>query len=182
MTKLIEANDSIVAKAEATEIWTKAMWEVFYCVPHEVREDVLQAMLQQELDRRKEPMFVLQSIDQIFARREELFKYYHEQREAISLIIQCLVRKITNNDSKEGAAKTLYREHRHGTGSGWLPHYLDGLPGLKVDIKRCAAISDQNGKSELKFFFEPQVDDGAPLAVLDAGDDLDLPPPRGTVR
>jgi hypothetical protein len=62
----------------------------------------------------------------------------------VSLIIQTLVRSITNSHSSDDAATILFREHRMGTGSGWLPDYLDGLPGLDVDLKRCRAISDSN--------------------------------------
>jgi hypothetical protein len=31
--------------------------------------------------------------------------------------------------------------HTNGTGSGWLPDYLDGLPAIKVDLKQAAAIA-----------------------------------------
>ena len=65
-------------------------------------------------------------------------------------MVQVLTRSITNNFSKEDAAKVLFREHRHGTGSGWLPDYLDGLPGIEVDRETCAAIADEVGPSKLR--------------------------------
>jgi hypothetical protein len=45
-----------------------------------------------------------------------------------SLLVQVFVRDITNNHSKADAAAILFVEHRHGTGSGWLPDYLRDLP------------------------------------------------------
>jgi len=76
-------------------------------------------------------------------------KNWHAENEAVSLIIQTLVRSITNSHSSADAAMILFQEHRMGTGSGWLPDYLDGLPGLDVDLKRCRAISDSNAGSKL---------------------------------
>ncbi len=61
-------------------------------------------------------------------------------------MVQSLVRFITNNHAPERAAAILFREHRapgfHGTGSGFLPDYLDGLPGLTVDHGRCIKIAE----------------------------------------
>ena len=67
----------------------------------------------------------------------------------VSLIIQTLVRSITNSHSSDDAATILFREHQLGTGSGWLPDDLNGLPGLDVDLKRCRAISDSIAGSKL---------------------------------
>ena len=44
----------------------------------------------------------------------------------------------------------LFREHRNGTGSGWVPEALDGLPGIKVNRNKCAAIADAAGPSKLR--------------------------------
>ena len=58
---------------------------------------------------------------------------------------------ITNNFSKEDAARILFRDHYgRGTGSGWLPDYLDGLPGITIDKAKCAEISDSAGPSQLR--------------------------------
>jgi hypothetical protein len=47
-------------------------------------------------------------------------------------MIQVMTRSITNNISMEDAAKVLLRRQgRGGTGSRWLPDYLDGLPGSR---------------------------------------------------
>jgi hypothetical protein len=68
-------------------------------------------------------------------------KNWHAENEAVSLIIQTLVRSITNSHSSDEAAAILFREHRMGNDIGWLPDYLDGLPGLDVDLKRCRALT-----------------------------------------
>ena len=66
-------------------------------------------------------------------------------------MVQVLTRSITNNFSKEDAAKVLFRRQgRDGTGSRWLPDYLDGLPGIEVDRETCAAIADEVGPSKLR--------------------------------
>ena len=55
-------------------------------------------------------------------------KRWHAVDEATSVIVQVLVRDIANSHSKADAAAVLFRNHHgRGTGSGWLPDYLDGL-------------------------------------------------------
>jgi hypothetical protein len=34
----------------------------------------------------------------------------------------------------DGTSKLLFR-------GNWLPHYLNGLPGIKVNLKRCETIA-----------------------------------------
>jgi hypothetical protein len=51
----------------------------------------------------------------------------------------------------ELASAVLFRRQgRGGTGSRWLPDYLDGLPGIEVDKKKCADIADTAGPSRLR--------------------------------
>jgi hypothetical protein len=69
------------------------------------------------------------------------FRYWNRIMRFKSLIIQVFTRDITNDHSAEDAAKILFTQHRNGNGSGWLPDYLDGLPALKVDLKKAASIS-----------------------------------------
>jgi hypothetical protein len=124
------------------QIWVKAFDNVLLAIPIQFRIRVLEAVLQQQRKELGEPL--IQRASEIDVR------YYYETKEAISLLIQILVRSISNNASKEDAAKILYRDHHgRGTGSGWLPDYLQGLPGLKIDRERCVEISDSNGPSEL---------------------------------
>jgi hypothetical protein len=69
------------------------------------------------------------------------WRYSNSIMQFKSLIIQVFLRNITNNHSREDAAKILFMGHRNGTGSGWLPDYLDGLPAIKVDLEKAAAIA-----------------------------------------
>lgn len=139
----------------AIEVWTEVLGDALYCVPREIREQVLSALLERE--RAREPIQIVRISD--FDAGE--FKNYHAEKEAVSLMVQVLTRSITNNFSKDDAAKVLFREHRNGTGSGWLPDYLDGLPGIKVNRDKCAAIADAAGPSKLreKASEEPVNDD-----------------------
>jgi hypothetical protein len=70
------------------------------------------------------------------------WRYWNSVMRFKSLIIQVFLRNITSNHSREDAAKILFMGHSNGTGSGWLPDYLDGLPAIKVDLEKAAAIAD----------------------------------------
>jgi len=72
------------------------------------------------------------------------WRYWNSIMRFKSLIIQVFLRNITNSHSKEDAAKILFMGHSNGTGSGWLPDYLDGLPAIKVDLEKAAAIAQLN--------------------------------------
>ena len=63
-----------------------------------------------------------------------------------SLIIQVLTRSIVNNHSPECAAGILFQDHPRGHGSGWLLDYLDRLPGITVNRKRCVALATKQKK------------------------------------
>ena len=108
----------------AIEIWTEALGGVIaFCIPSEIREQVLSALLEEQKERGTTAKpFKLGKLDP---------EKYHAKKEALSLMIQVMTRSITNNISKEDAAKVLFRRQgRDGTGSRWLPDYLDGLPAL----------------------------------------------------
>jgi hypothetical protein len=74
---------------------------------------------------------------------------YHRYRGRImrfkSLVLQVFARDIINNHSPENAARILFAEHRNGHGSGYLPDYLNHLPGIKVDFNKIAAFQRENG-------------------------------------
>ena len=126
--------------------WFKALNNILEsCVPNSVRLDVLRRLTDDEIERQKKAGEL-----QIYTAAEfvndpkfrEYLKYHGEVMEAYSIIIQVLTRLITNNHSPEDAAKILFREHRRGTGSRWLPDYLDNLPGIEVDRKLCLQIAE----------------------------------------
>jgi hypothetical protein len=114
-------------------IWREAIQKALYCVPFEDREEVLRQLTAKHAADLAGPRFKVISFQDLTAPCET---------EASSLIVQVLVRSITNNHSPERASAILFREHRDGTGSGWLPDYLDGLPGITVDRDRCIAIAE----------------------------------------
>ena len=109
----------------AIKIWTEALGGVIaFCIPSEIREQVLSALLEEQKERGTTAKpFKLGKLDP---------EKYHAKKEALSLMIQVMTRSITNNISKEDAAKVLFRRQgRDGTGSRWLPDCLDGLPALR---------------------------------------------------
>ena len=138
------------ADERTIDVWFDVMEKVLFCLPPAVRLEVLHKLTASEIERRENerdngPIRIISLADF----DPTTLKNWHAVKEAESLIIQVLVRSITNNYSPSDAAKVLFREHRRGTGSRWLPDYLDGLPGITVDLKRCHTISASNGASKL---------------------------------
>jgi hypothetical protein len=131
---------------ENVAVWFAALVDVLFCVPRDFRLEALRRLIGGEEERQCTGPLKFWTFSDIDLAE---FKYWRAEKEAARLIIRVLVRSITNNHSKDDAARVLFREHRMGTGSGWLPDYLDGLPGVTVDLKRCQAIADANEKSEL---------------------------------
>ena len=86
----------------AIEIWTEALGGVIaFCIPSEIREQVLSALLEEQKERGTTAKpFKLGKLDP---------EKYHAKKEALSLMIQVMTRSITNNFSKEDAAKVLFR-------------------------------------------------------------------------
>jgi hypothetical protein len=78
-------------------------------------------------------------------------RYWHDAMELRSVVVQVFTRRIRNNNSPENAARILFNEHirgsRKGRGSGWLPHYLDGLPAVTIDLNWAAEIADGRSAS-----------------------------------
>ena len=134
--------------------WGEALQSLMQlCVPSTMRERVLVDLLDQERTRK---LLRIISYDELMAMD---FADYRAKKDAASLMVQVLVRSITNNFSKEDAAEILFQDHYgRGTGSGWLPDYLHGLPGISVDLAKCAEIADAAGPSLLR-----EVTDGAAL-------------------
>jgi hypothetical protein len=114
--------------------WVGAIELATFCVPPKLRLEVLSRLLDNESERH----------DRIITRYTfdpAKLKNWHAENEAVSLIIQTLVRSITNSHSSDEAAAILFREHRMWSDIGWLPDCLNGLPGLDVDLKRCRALT-----------------------------------------
>jgi hypothetical protein len=113
--------------------WTDALDNLIArCVPKRMREAVLLALLAKERKRSTgEPLTCIDMSRWDKERAPDL----HPQHEASSVMIQVLVRSIINNNSKQAAAAILFR--------GRLADYLDGLPGIKVDRKKCVAMTKE---------------------------------------
>jgi hypothetical protein len=142
-------------KRKAIVIWREAIEDALFCVPPAIRGEVLAELVEKEKERAAREPFVVWTVADLMkpCETDGLFNHIAE---ATSLIVQVLVRSITNSHSGEDAAKILFREHRHGTGGRWLPDYLDGLPGIKIDRAKAAKIADEAGKSKLLFEFSAE--------------------------
>jgi hypothetical protein len=130
---------------ETVEIWAEALQDLLrVCLAHELRQQVLA-----ELTAREQAYmpFRIIGIAELMAMQ---FADYRGKKEVLALLIQIATRTIINNHDPPTAAALLFRDHYgRGTGSGWLCDYLDGLPGIVVDLKQCAEISDSAGPSRL---------------------------------
>ncbi len=145
-------------KRKAIVIWREAIEDALFCVPPSIRGEVLAELMEKEKERAaRDPLtaFTFLTVADLVKPCESDGLFNHIA-EATSLIVQVLVRSITNSHSAEDAAKILFREHRHGTGGRWLPAYLRDLPGIRIDIKKAAKISDENGKTKLLFEFSEE--------------------------
>src|SRR6476620_3255196 len=112
---------------EAAKVWTEALENVLrVCLPHELRVQMLAALLERDRDRDAKPFRII-SVGELMAMK---FADYRAKKEAYAVMIQIMTRSITNNHSPETAAALLFRDqHGYCTVSGWLPDYWDGLPG-----------------------------------------------------
>jgi hypothetical protein len=143
---MTEQSQTNLADDQNVAVWFAALEDVLFCVPRCFRLEALRRLIDSEKERQADGPIRFWTFSDIDPAE---FRCWRAEKEAASLIVQVLTRSITNNHSPDDAAKVLFREHRMGTGSGWLPDYLDGLPGITVDLKRCQGIADANGKSEL---------------------------------
>ena len=133
-------------------IWREAMQKALHCVPDELRDEVLRRLVAKRAADAAGPRFRAISIPELMQPTDS-DGLWNPIARAASVMAQTLVRFIRNNHSPERAAAILFREHRgpgfRGTGSGFLPDYLDGLPGLTVDRDKCVQIAtaEEAGKA-----------------------------------
>jgi hypothetical protein len=149
MAAIIEMTDRT---SDDVIIWREAMERALDCVPYDLQDEVLKRLAARREADAKGPRFKLISVAELMQPRDSDGLWNPIDR-ATSVIVQTLVRFITNNHSPERAAAILFREHRgasfRGTGSGFLPDYLDGLPGITVDRDECIkiAVAEAAGKA-----------------------------------
>jgi hypothetical protein len=132
-------------------IWREAMEKALNCVPFDLRDEVLVRLAAKREADAKGPRFKVICVSELMEPTDS-DGLWNPIARATSVMVQTLVRFITNNHPPERAAGILFREHRspgfQGTGSGFLPDYLDSLPGLTVDRDKCVqiAIAEATGK------------------------------------
>jgi hypothetical protein len=129
-------------KQEVITIWTEVVRDILNLAPPSARQGIIDQLVEeqkQRLEDRKAGTLRVITIDQL--KDDPGMKYCNEIMEAMSTVVQSFVRIITNDHSREDAARILFRWHRDGHGSGLLADYLDGLPGIKLtaDAKRMGA-------------------------------------------
>jgi hypothetical protein len=140
-----QASDDVI-------IWREAMQKALHCVPFELRDEVLRQLAAKRAAEAGAPRFKAVSVSELMQPTDS-DGLWNPIARAASVMVQTLVRFITNNHSPERGAAILFREHRgttfRGTGSGFLPDYLDGLPGLTVDRDECIkiAVAEAAGKA-----------------------------------
>lgn len=118
--------------------WVAALERAARCVPNEIKEKVLTELLRrQQVENEKMRTWTWESV-----KPWEPGPIFSEPSKEMAAMVQVLVRNITNNNSPDRAAWLLFRDQKHGTGSRWLPDYLDGLPGISVDREECITISE----------------------------------------
>jgi hypothetical protein len=146
-------------------VWREAIYEVLLCVAPELRAQVLAGVgdKQAAATVRREQIAAADILPagitlkdmkaEVAAEAEEWdagedddLPPPREARifEAQSVIVQVLTRTITNHHSAAQAAAILFRPHRErgeGTGSGWLPDYLDNLAGVTIDRAKCTDLA-----------------------------------------
>jgi hypothetical protein len=136
--------------SENVIIWREAMQKALDCVPFEIRNEVLRQLSDKQKAGAKSRFKVI-SLGELQPTDSD--GLWNPIARASSVVVQRLVRFIRNNHSPQRAAGIMFREHRdelfRGTGSGFLPDYLDGLPGITVDRDKCIgnALAEIGGKA-----------------------------------
>jgi hypothetical protein len=139
---------SVKRRERDIAIWTKALERVAFCIPQTIRVAVLRRLADVEDERLRDRFKKFADLGGELKRLKRT--HWHAEHEAMSLVVQALVRFIAKEQSDEDMAKILFRAHRMGPGNGFLPDYLSRLPGITVDYERCCAICDSNGDTMLK--------------------------------
>jgi hypothetical protein len=119
------------------EAWAEVIEDLLYLVPGDLRAEVLALAVKNEETARKERetsgRFKLVPFADLA--QSPGLQHWDVIMRLKSLLVQVFVRNITNNHSKKDAADILFVEHRHGTGSGWLPDYIGDLMPMIHETK-----------------------------------------------
>jgi hypothetical protein len=110
------------------EAWAEVISDVVDLVPEEHRAEVVAlvaAIEQRERKKRKKDPFIKTSEIDFLATPG--VRHWDAIMRLTSLVVQVLVRRISNNHHPQDAAAILFVEHPYGNGSGQLRDYLDKL-------------------------------------------------------
>jgi hypothetical protein len=122
--------------------WAEIIGDMLRHIPAENRLAVLAKAVESEQASQREP--VIQSSAGFIKDWDQRpgIRYRHDIMRFESMVAYSFIRRIISSHSKQDAARVLFAEHRGNRvpGSGWLPEYLDGLPAVKIDLKKAAAI------------------------------------------
>jgi hypothetical protein len=120
-------------------VWAEVVKELMYCVPPNDRAAILALATEHEVQQRRK---IVKLDDESFKRHaaSPSFQYRDEIVLAMSRVITVFVRDIFVNHSREDAAAILFREFHD---AGWLPHMLDELPYVDVDLEGAAELEPE---------------------------------------
>jgi hypothetical protein len=130
MTVQVGEDDDDIGNVEA---WAVIIEDLLHSVPPEQRAEVLALAVKKEEANRKEREkhggIIIWDAAEMLAKMhtDPGIRHWNAIMRLKSLIVQVLVRNISNNHSPRDAARLLFAPHRHGHGSGLLQDYLDGL-------------------------------------------------------
>jgi hypothetical protein len=114
-----------------TEAWAELIEDALFIAPAEDRLTILEMVVENEKAARerraKNGDFEKWSAAELLADGGVL-RHWRTKMRLRALLVQVFVRTVANNHSPENAAKILFVGQHHGTGSGYLADYIDGLP------------------------------------------------------
>ena len=124
---------------ENVEAWAEVFKAVLYLVPMDRRAAVLALATKNENAERKERERSEGALEYVDISKWDDsapgLRHWNAIMRLMSLVVQVLVRRIRNNHSPKDAAQILFARHPHGSGSGELRDYLEGLPGPTSDSR-----------------------------------------------
>jgi hypothetical protein len=128
------------------EAWAEVIEDLLHSVPPQLRTEVLALVATKEEADRKErekhnglKFITWEDLEALGT--SPAARHWNAIMRLKSLVVQVFVRDITNDHSKKDAADILFVEHRHGTGSGWLPDYIGDL--MPMIHRRRRQLSEQ---------------------------------------
>jgi hypothetical protein len=120
MTKQSEHRKDV----ENVEAWAEILKEVLYCVPIELRAQMLALATKNEEAEREVGIRLIPFPELGVDNRRPGHRHWHAIMRLKSLVVQVFVRSIANKHSRKDATQILFAPHPYGSGSGLLRDYL----------------------------------------------------------